>query len=456
MTDLEGKRVLIVGLGASGYAAAELLAKKGAEIKISEQLDGVAVRQRLDLLAPYGVKAQIGMHTADFCGDVDLVVVSPGVDSGSPALRAALKEGVPVIGEMELGFSLSPATMIAITGTNGKTTTTELIGRIMTVSGKHTIVCGNIGNPLTGEISKLTPDSVAVVEVSSFQLETIKKFKPRVAILLNVTEDHYDRHGNIRKYKGVKFKIFENQDESDWAVLNASFREDPLLSGVRSRKVFFGLSGKEDAFVQDGWLTVRFGDEISKILKWEGSLIEGAHNMENVACAALAAKIMGVSDQFIREGIMTFRGLGHRFERLGTFRGIEYIDDSKGTNIDATRRALESLEKKVVLIAGGRDKGGDYSSVVDVVKDKVKTMVLIGEAQEKMKKTFSSAVPVVLARNMKDAVRIASASAASGDAVLLSPMCSSFDMFSSYKERGEVFQREVKEFHKFPGIFPRS
>lgn len=446
--DPKDKKVLIVGLGASGFAAALFLARRGAKIKISEQLDGVAVRQRLDALAPYNVKFQLGSHTPEFCGDAEMVVVSPGVDASSPPLRAAVKSSVPIIGEMELGFMFCKAPVIAITGTNGKTTTTELIGRIISVSGKHTVVCGNIGNPLTGEVDTLTSDSVAVVEVSSFQLETIKTFKPRVSVMLNVTEDHYERHGNLGKYKAAKFRIFEKQDEHDWAVLNSSFRGDGLLNLVHSKKLFFGLSGDEAACVKDGWLMVNIEDTVSRIMKWEEGQLEGEHNMENVACAALVAKIMGVSDDFIREGIRTFKGLGHRFERIGIFDGVEFIDDSKGTNIDATKRALESMDKKVVLIAGGRDKGGDYGSVRELVKNKVKTMVLIGEAAEKMKKVFSPAVPVIVAENMRDAVKIAASAAHGEDAVLLSPMCSSFDMFSSYKERGEVFQREVRELHK--------
>ncbi len=437
-----------MGLGASGFAAALFLAKRGAKIKVSEQLDGVAVRQRLDALAPYNVKFQLGSHTAEFCGDAEMVVVSPGVDISSQSLRAAIKSSVPIIGEMELGFMFCKAPVIAITGTNGKTTTTELIGRIISVSGKHAVVCGNIGNPLTGELDLLTSDSVAVVEVSSFQLETIKTFKPRVSVLLNVTEDHYERHGNLRNYKTAKFRIFEEQDRNDWAVLNSSFRGDGLLNRVYGKKVFFGLSGDEDACVKDGWLTVRLPGAVSRIMKWDEGQLEGEHNMENVACAALVAKIMGVSDDFIREGIRTFKGLGHRFERIGIYGGVEFIDDSKGTNIDATKRALESMDRKVILIAGGRDKGGDYGSVRELIKNKVKTMVLIGEAAEKMKKTFSSAVPVIVAENMRDAVRVAASAAHRDEAVLLSPMCSSFDMFSSYKERGEVFQREVRELYK--------
>ena len=448
MFDIKGKKVLVVGLGASGYAAARFLAKSGASIKISEQIDSVAVRQRLDALVAYNVEFQLGAPKPDFCRAAEMVVISPGVDAASPELLAALRRGIPVIGEMELGFRYCKAPVVAITGTNGKTTTTELIGKIIAVSGKHTVVCGNIGNPLTGEVDNLTPDSVAVVETSSFQLETVETFKPKVSVLLNVTEDHYDRHGDLDKYKVAKFRVFEKQDTSDWAVLNSSFRGDPLLDGILSRKLFFGLEGSEDSYVKDGWLVVKFGGVESRIMKWDEVDLEGAHNMENVACAALVARVMGVGDQFIREGIRTFKGLGHRFERIGMHAGIEYIDDSKGTNIDATKRALESIGKKVILIAGGRDKGGDYASVNDIVKKKVKTMVLIGEATEKMKRVYSTVVPVIAAKDMKDAVRLASVAAEPGDAVLLSPMCSSFDMFTSYKERGEVFQREVRELYR--------
>ncbi|MFC1479893.1 UDP-N-acetylmuramoyl-L-alanine--D-glutamate ligase [Candidatus Omnitrophota bacterium] len=428
MIDINGKKVLVVGLGASGYAAAELLSREGARVSITEATDTMEVRQYLERLAPYHPRFELAGHTESFCGDCELVVTSPGVDVWAVPLSRAGKRQVPIIGELELGGWFCPAPIVAVTGTNGKSTTVELIGRILSLSGRHTVVCGNIGNPLSGEVTGLTEESVAVVEVSSFQLETIKYFKPSIAVLLNISEDHYERHTDYANYKAEKFKIFMNQAESDWAVLHSSFSGEAMTRSIKSRLVFFGpeAGGKQEI-----------------IVKAEEIPLKGRHNLENVACSVLVSRLMGVDDRNIREGIMTFKGLDHRFEKIGVFRGVEFIDDSKATNIDATRRALESMNKKVILIAGGRDKGGDYLSVLPVVKEKVKAVVVIGEARDKIKDAFSSAVQILQAENMADAVKTSFSAAGEGEVVMLSPMCSSFDMFSSYTERGEAFQKEV-------------
>lgn len=430
MIDIRGKKVLVAGLGISGYAAAELLACKGALVKVTESEDVPEARERLKKLACYEVQYEIGGHTAPFCSDVELVVISPGMGADSFPVSVAREKGIPVVGELELGFWFCPAPVIAITGTNGKSTVTELIGSMLSSSGMHAVVCGNIGNPLSGVVDELSEKSVAVVEVSSFQLETIKDFKPRVAALLNISDDHYERHGDYTSYKAEKFRIFSNQDEKDWALVHSDFQGDPALKNVRSQVVYFD-SGKEEAF--------------KGTIKREEVPLEGKHNLENIACSILASRIMGAPEKSMREAILAFKGLPHRFERVGAYEGVEFIDDSKATNIDAAKRALESLEKKTVLIAGGRDKGGDYDSVLPVVEDRVKAMVLIGEARERMAEAFSKTVSVSSAGTMGEAVKKAYSLAEKGDVVMLSPMCSSFDMFLSYKERGEVFQAEVKK-----------
>lgn len=440
--NVKNKKVLVVGLGASGYAAAELLVRKGAKVRVTESDDSAELRERLDSLSPYQVKAELGGHTGHFCGGADLVVASPGIDPGVLPISAARKQGIPVWGELELGGSFCRAPVIAITGTNGKSTTTELIGRIISLSGRHAVVCGNIGNPLCGEVASLTKESVAVVEVSSFQLETIKDFKPCIAVLLNVSEDHYERHGSYDKYKAEKFRIFSNQSGEDWAVLHSQFYGDPLTEGIRGQVLFFGAEKGKEISGEGSTVFDMGGDGV---IDPEDIPLRGAHNLDNVICAILVSRIMGVGDRYIREGIMTFKGLGHRFETVGDLGGIEFIDDSKATNIDATRWALESMDKKVVLIAGGRDKGGDYLSILPVASEKVKAMVLIGEARERIKDAFSPSIPVLAAEDMAEAVKRASAVAKEGEAVLLSPMCSSFDMYSSYRERGEAFQGEVRK-----------
>ncbi|MFH1552612.1 MAG: UDP-N-acetylmuramoyl-L-alanine--D-glutamate ligase [Candidatus Omnitrophota bacterium] len=442
MIDIKGKKVLVVGLGASGYAAAELLFREGARVSITEMTDTMEARQYLEKLAPYHPRFELAGHTESFCGDCELVVTSPGVDVRALPLSRAGERQIPIIGEMELGSWFCRAPIVAVTGTNGKSTTVELIGRILSLSGRHTVVCGNIGNPLSGEVSGLTEESVAVVEVSSFQLETIKYFKPSIAVLLNISEDHYERHTGYDNYKAEKFKIFMNQAESDWAVLHSCFSGEAMTSSIKSRLVFFGPE-TGGAVVGERGISVEWGGKQEVIIKREEVPLKGRHNLDNVACSVLVSRLMGVDNRNIREGIMTFKGLNHRFEKIGFFRGVEFIDDSKATNIDATRRALESMDKKVVLIAGGRDKGGDYLSVLPVVKEKVKAVVVIGEARDRIKDAFSPAVQILMAENMADAVKTSFSVAGEGEAVMLSPMCSSFDMFSSYAERGEAFQREV-------------
>ncbi|MEA3489133.1 MAG: UDP-N-acetylmuramoyl-L-alanine--D-glutamate ligase [Candidatus Omnitrophota bacterium] len=444
MIDVKGKKVLVVGLGISGYAAAELLSLKGARVRITESEDTAKLRERLEKLADYRVRSELGGHTKPFCADAELVVTSPGVDPGALPLSLAAKKGIPVVGELELGYWFCRAPIIAVTGTNGKSTTTEMIGRIISLSGRHAVVCGNIGNPLSGEVGELADESIAVVEVSSFQLETIKRFRPHIAVLLNVSEDHRERHGSYGCYKAQKFRIFENQTGEDRAVLHSDFYGDPMTEKIKSQLLFFG-SEKKSHTAAKGFGMSSACSGTGGIVKAEEIPLEGVHNMNNVICSVLVSRIMGIGDRYIREGIVTFRGLDHRFEKIGSFGGVEFIDDSKATNIDATRWALESVDRKVVLIAGGRDKGGNYFSILPLAKEKVKAMVLIGEAREKIKIAFSESIPVLTANDMAEAVRRACAVAREGEAVVLSPMCSSFDMFSSYKERGEVFQREVRE-----------
>jgi len=441
--DFKCKKVLVVGLGASGFASAKFLAEKGAIVKVTEKSDGKAVSKYLSALKKLSIDIETGKHTKSFCKDSEIAVVSPGVDLRSPEISKALPGKIEVIGELELASMFCRAPIVAITGTNGKTTTTSLIGKMLSLTGKHVEVCGNIGTPFIERTEALTKDSIAVVEVSSFQLETIKQFKPNVAVLLNITEDHYERHGDLDGYKREKFKIFMNQDKDDWAVLQRCFKDDPLLTNVKSRKDFFD-SGKGMVGLKGDAIIANDKSEDPLIIKLEEIPLKGGHNVENVLCSATVAKIMGMQNSVIGEAIRSFKGLEHRFEVFGVYDGVEYIDDSKGTNIDATKRALESLSKKVVLIAGGVDKGGEYRSISPIVKEKVRAMVVIGEAKEKIKSAFESVVPVFEAGSMEEAVKLSREKAKNGDAVLLSPMCSSFDMYNNYKERGRDFRERVK------------
>jgi len=434
--DLEGRNALVVGLGVSGLAAARLLASKGARVSVTEFSDSEEVREKASGLEDLGIKCETGGHTRSFCSGAELVVTSPGVDTRKGPVSSVLPAGSPVISELELGSRFCRAPIIAITGTNGKSTTTELTGRILSLSGRHAVVCGNIGNPLSAEVEKMTPESVAVVEVSSFQLETTAGFRPYIAALLNISEDHYDRHGTIEEYKAQKFRVFSGQTADDWAVIHADLYGEPMTKDIKSQLIFFGAE-------KDPWCHLD-GEDCGDLVNMDETPLRGKHNMNNMICSMLVSRIMGVEDRYIREGIITFKALDHRFERVGDLRGIEFIDDSKATNIDATRWALESMNKKTVLIAGGRDKGGDYLSVLSLAKEKIKAMVLIGEARERIKEAFAGSFPVLTAESMGEAVRRAYGIAREGEAVLLSPMCSSFDMFTGYKQRGEAFQREVR------------
>ncbi|MFH1799161.1 MAG: UDP-N-acetylmuramoyl-L-alanine--D-glutamate ligase [Candidatus Omnitrophota bacterium] len=426
--NVKNKKVLVLGLGVSGYAAAKLLTERGAKVKVSEASDNGAVQDYSGKLQQYSIPCEMGGHTKGFCEDAEIVVISPGISLSKVELSKILHRNAAIMGELELGFLFCRAPIIAITGTNGKSTVTKLIGNILSVGGRHTVVSGNIGNPLSGEVDLLTETSLAVVEVSSFQLETIKHFKPYIAVLLNVTEDHYERHTNYDEYKAVKFKIFENQTSDDWAVLHPCFRGDELLSEIKCRCLFY--EARQDKIIED-------------IIKSGEMPLKGVHNIDNAACAAVVARIAGIDDNAIRDGIKNFTALDHRFETIKEFNGIEFIDDSKATNIDAAYQALKSMDKKTILIAGGRDKGGDYLSILPMVKEKVRVMVVMGESASKIKNAFKDVLVVRTAKDMKEAVTIAYSEAKKGEAVILSPMCSSFDMFSSYKERGQVFRKEV-------------
>lgn len=422
--NLTNKIVTVVGIGNSGVNACRLLRSEGAHVKATDANDNAATQAAKKQLEIKGVAVEIGAHTESFIKRSDLVVVSPGVEDGSQAIRWAVKFGIPIIGEMELGYRFCPGRIIAITGTNGKSTVTALTGEILKSAGKDTVVCGNIGNSLCGEISVIKEDTWVVLEVSSFQLEKIDTFKPHIAIILNIRDDHMDRYAKFSDYFNEKLKIFRNQDKGDYLILNKDAKELERIVSKDSRVLFYSKA--------DG--TYSAAD----------MKLKGSHNIENVLASSLAAKLIGAGEDSIRRTVANFKGLAHRFEPVGVVDGIEYIDDSKGTTVDSTYRALEACDKPVILIAGGKDKRGDYSAIKDMVREKVDRVVLIGEAASAIKKALEGAVRMDEAGDMREAVSMARAFAKKGSMVLLSPMCSSFDMFSSYKERGEVFKKAVR------------
>lgn len=445
--DLKNKKVTVVGLGNSGMNAAILLYELGADVYVTDSRDTPEVKSSLYEFEHRSIRAEIGGHTKDFISGSSLVVVSPGVEDSSPAVRWAEDLNIPIISEMELGYTYCKGRIIAVTGTNGKSTVTSLIGEMLKDGLKDTVVCGNIGNSLCGEISRISRDTWVVLEVSSFQLERIKIFKPHIALILNITDDHLDRYKTFKEYFAEKLKIFQNQTKDDYLILNYDAQNlRPLKDKARSKVLFYSSRSKTNgAYLKDERMACVWNGSEKEVARTDDLGLEGLHNLENVLASSLAGILAGVSGESLRNTIKNFKGLPHRFETVAVIDGVRYIDDSKATTVDSTYRALESCKKPVILIAGGRDKNSDYGVIKELVKKKVRHLILIGEAKDKIRNNLAGAVETHDAKDMFEAVRIASGLAKKDFLVLLSPMCSSFDMFKSYKDRGEVFKDAVKK-----------
>ena len=443
--DLKGKKVTVVGLGNSGINAARLLTGAGAVTKVTDAGSSPNVISAAESLLDEGVLVEYGGHTKGFIEGSDLIVVSPGVEDSSPPIRWALENNIPIISEMELGYNFCKGRIIAITGTNGKSTVTSLTGEILKAGGYDTVVCGNIGNSLCGEIKKISKDTWVVLEVSSFQLERIEKFKPHIAVILNITDDHMDRYKRFEDYFNEKLKVFKNQDKDDILILNRDASNlPPLEKRTRSKVLYYSkYNATNGAYCKEGSVVcVKGGREI--VIGREGDWnLKGLHNLENILASSLAGMLAGVDEKAIGKTIKAFKGLSHRFETVAVIDGVEYIDDSKGTTVDSTLRAIESCDRPVILIAGGKDKNSDYSVIKEPVRKAVKNMVLIGEASDNIAASMGGMVNTTRAKTMEDAVKISHNLAKSGMIVLLSPMCSSFDMFKDYKDRGDVFKNAV-------------
>ncbi len=450
MIELQDKSVLIVGLGRSGLAAARVAAARGARVTVTDIRAAETLRDAVAKL-PDGVAQELGEHKQETFLAADLIVLSPGIPR-LPALDAAAKAGVPITGEMEFASRLIKGTIVAITGTNGKSTTTTLCGAIIRASGYPTFVGGNLGEPLCEAVGSRAaePGGLLVVEASSFQLETVEDFHPRIAVLLNVTPDHLDRYADFDAYAAAKSKIFARQGASDFAVVNA---DDAVArrcaEGTAARQILFSTSGKRK---DGGWLEaealcVRLrGGDIERYPTNNPSLV-GRHNHENALAALLAGRLAGATPSEARRSLLEFRALAHRMELVAEARGVEYYDDSKGTNVGAVAAALSGFPRPVVLIAGGRDKGGDYAPLAEVFARVGRAAVLIGEAADRIAASFRFVMPedkILRARTLEEAVEKASVAAVRGDAVVLSPACSSFDMFRDYAHRAEVFRAAVR------------
>ncbi|MDD5174204.1 MAG: UDP-N-acetylmuramoyl-L-alanine--D-glutamate ligase [Candidatus Omnitrophica bacterium] len=442
---MKNKRVTVIGLGNSGLNAALLLKDVGAIAGVTEKGDNERLRKNAAILEGKGIAYELGRHTKDFIKDSDLVIVSPGVEDSSPAVRWADELNLPIISEMELGYRFCKGKIIAVTGTNGKSTVTTLIGKILEDGNKDTVVCGNIGNSLCGEIGRINKDTWVVMEVSSFQLERVSDFKPAIAVILNITDDHMDRYDKFDRYFNEKLRVFKNQDERDVLILNRDAKElDGLQVRAKSGVLYYSrLSRANGSFLRGERIVCAAGPKEEEICAVEDIKLRGLHNIENVIVSVLAGTLAGVKPVSMKETIRNFTGLNHRFQTVSIIDGVEYIDDSKGTTVDSTLRALESCSRPVILIAGGKDKNSDYSIVRDIVKNRVKCLVLIGEAKNRIRGILGGVVETREAATMQEAVELSRAMAKADDLVLLSPMCSSFDMFKDYKERGDMFKRAV-------------
>ena len=445
--DLKDKRVLVVGLGKSGVASALFLKERGARVTVSDTKSPDQLRDEIPVLLDHGITVETGGHGERTFRGQDLIVVSPGVPVDAAPLVQARAAGEPVIGEIELAAQNLPGEIVAITGSNGKTTTTTLAGEILAAGGFPVSVGGNIGTPAISLVERATRQTIVVLEVSSFQLETIQTFRPKVAVVLNVTPDHLDRHRTFQTYVDAKTRIFENQQASDFAVLN---EDDPTCRTLRDRtraQVFWFSRKKEvqqGACVRDGKIFFLDGKSQREVMLVSEIPLKGAHNVENVLAGVCAGALMGCEPAKIRQAIQNFKAVEHRLEYVATIKGVEYFNDSKATNVDATIKALESFPKNIHLILGGKDKGSDYTVLNDLLRERVKRVYTIGAAAEKIESHIKGAAEIVHAETLENAIRRASAVAEPGDVVLLAPACASFDQFQSYNHRGRVFKEVVQ------------
>jgi UDP-N-acetylmuramoylalanine--D-glutamate ligase len=444
--DLNNKRVLVVGLGKSGVASALFLKSRGARVTVSDSKPEAELRDEILLLLEHGITVETGGHGDRTFRGQDLIVVSPGVPVDAPQLVQARNLGEPVIGEIELAARFLSGPIVAITGANGKTTTTSLAGEIIAAGNFSTLVGGNIGTPAISFVDQAGPATWTVLEVSSFQLETIVEFRPRIAVILNITPDHLDRHKTFANYLNAKARVFENQGADDFTVLNA---DDPSAAGLadRTHAHLFWFSRKREiekgAFVRGAHIYFRDGRSEREIMPLAEVPLKGAHNLENVLAGVSIGSLVGCKPEQIRHAVRIFKAVEHRLEFVARVAGVDYYNDSKATNVDATIKALESFPANIHLILGGKDKGSDYTVLNDLLRQRVKRVYTIGAAAAKIESQIQGAAEIDHAETLENAVRRASESAAAGDVILLAPACASFDQFQSYEHRGRVFKEIV-------------
>jgi UDP-N-acetylmuramoylalanine--D-glutamate ligase len=442
--NVAGQKVVVVGAGRSGLAAVDLLQSRGASVGLVDSNPTVA---GADALRARGVDVVTGPHPDAVLGGADLIVLSPGVPRDEPSVARARARGVPVIGEVELAYRWLRGRVIAVTGTKGKSTTTTLTARMLAEGGFDATAGGNLGVALSSLVDRSTPDSIHVVEVSSFQLETIDTFHPWISVFVNLSPDHLDRHGSFDEYRAAKAGVFRNQTSADWAVINA---DDPavleLARSARARRFDFALEAPIDdgVTVETGFVVERRGGITRRVMPVDAVQLPGRHLLADVLAATAASLLAGVEPGAVDRAVRSFHGLEHALERVATFGGVTFVNDSKATNVVSARRAIESFERGVVPILGGRYKGGDFRDLRDVIAARASGLVLIGEAADRIEQALGGLVPTVRAASMADAVTRAYGMAPSGGVVVLAPACSSFDMFTDYAARGRAFRSAVE------------
>jgi UDP-N-acetylmuramoylalanine--D-glutamate ligase len=450
MIELKGKKVLVVGLGKSGLAAALFLRRRGAHVTVSDVRSAEALAKDIPALLEEGIMVEAGGHGLLTFRRQDLIVVSPGVPLNTPELAQVKSFGLPVIGELELAARFLKGKMLAITGSNGKTTTTALVGEILENAGMPTLVGGNIGVPVVALIDPSTDETWSVLEVSSFQLESTDQFHPSIAVILNITPDHLDRHGSFENYARAKERIFAAQDKNDCVVLNAdNARAAAAASQSPAQVYWFSIEHpvEQGAWVENGAVVYRpaKGAATEKIMPLSGIPLKGAHNVENVLAAVCAARLAGAPADAIAEAVGAFQAVEHRLEFVAKINGVEYYNDSKATNVDATAKAVAAFFSGVHLILGGKDKGSDYTQLAELLQARVRAVYTIGTAAAKIESELRGVVSIHSCETLDNAVTAAANAARPGEVVLLAPACSSFDQFENYEHRGRIFKELVNE-----------
>lgn len=440
------KHALVVGLGRSGVSAANLLSKFGSRVTVTDEKKEKELLENLARLkprTPESILLKLGGHSNVDISKIDLVVISPGVQWNSPFLNKIRENGIRIISEVELAFQQIKVPLIAITGTNGKTTTTALTGEMLKKDGKKIFIGGNIGNPLCEEVLNGGKSEIVLSEISTFQTEGIETFKPYISAILNITPDHLDRHESMDEYIELKKRIFVNQGENDYTVLNLDDEITAQLSYEGAgKKVFFSRLKEVErgAFLRGDKIIFKMDGREETICCLQDLKLIGVHNIENTLASIAVSRLCGVSDKSIKDAISEFKGIEHRMEFVREINGIKFINDSKGTNVGATVKSLQSFSEPIVLIAGGKDKGSDYSSLKNLIEEKVKFLILIGEAKKKIALSLNGFKNRIEVNSLREAVNEAFSRAGNGDVVLLSPACASFDMFRNYEDRGKQFK----------------